>query len=479
METSTTSTIISSLGGGSGVDMMKLASDLAEARFLPQVGQLESRSELLEAKISAASTLKNQLSQLASALGDRIRNGDLAPGANVANSAVASASVLTGSSPKGTYSLEVSQLAASQTLASKSYGTATDLVGEGQLTIRFGSISGATFTEDAGSTAAVIDVTATDTLADVAAKIRTSGSGLNAYVANTASGAKLVVKGEKGAEKAFVIEASGASASGGTAAAGNIDFLAWTPASDAGERTATAADAQLKFDGVDMTSPGNKVTDLPGGLVLTLSGTNEGAPTTISFAEKSKEITSMMGDFVAALNDIAGALAELAAPEGGDLGNDPGARALKRALANLSTQVIMPNAADGEPSTLADLGLARTRDGTFRLDSDRLKDTLSDNLPAASAMFTTGLFGVFATVDKMARDMGSSTNPGTLGGSITRYTGQLERMDERLAKIAEQQEEMRTRMVKQFAAVDRQVAASQSTLSFLKNQIAVWNGDNN
>lgn len=479
MDSSTTSSIISTLGGGSGVDMVKLANDLAEARFLPQVGQLESRSELLEAKISAASTLKNQLSQLASALGDRIRNGDLAPTANVANSAVASASVLTGSSAKGSYSLEVSQLASSQTLASKSYGAATDLVGEGQLTIRFGSFSGTSFAEDAASTAATIDVTATDTLADVAAKIRTSGSGLSAYVANTSTGAKLVVKGETGEEKAFVIEASGASASGGTPAAGNVDYLAWTAASDAGERTASAANAVFEFDGVEMTSASNKVTQLPGGLVLSLTGTNAGAPTTISFAEKSSEITAMMGDFVAAMNDIAGALAELAAPEGGDLGNDPGARALKRALANLSTQVIMPNAADGEPSTLADLGLARTRDGTFRLDSQRLQDTLSNDLPAASAMFTTGLFGVFATIDKMARDMGSSTNPGTLGGSITRYTGQLERVDERLAKIAEQQEDMRERMVKQFAAVDRQVAASQSTLSFLKNQIAVWNGDNN
>ena len=37
METSTTSSIVSTLGGGSGVDMVKLAQDLAEARFLPQV----------------------------------------------------------------------------------------------------------------------------------------------------------------------------------------------------------------------------------------------------------------------------------------------------------------------------------------------------------------------------------------------------------------------------------------------------------
>lgn len=479
METSTTSNIISALGGGSGVDMAQLARDLAEARFLPQVGQLESRSELLEAKISAASTLRSQLSLLASALGDRIRNGDLAPAATIGNGAVAQVSVLSGSSASGSYSLEVQSLAASQTLAANAYAASSDLAGEGQLTIRFGAISGATFTEDAAGTPAIIDITATDTLADVAAKIRASGSGLDAYVAQTAAGAQLVVKGETGEQKAFVIEASGASVSGGTAAPGNLDYLAWNPGTDSGQRKATAANAQFLFDGVAMNSASNKVTGLPEGLVLSLTGTNSGAPTAIGFADKSQQITGMMGDFVGALNEIAASLAELAAPLGGDLANDPGARALKRELASLTTAMVMPNAADGAPSTLADLGLVRTREGAFRLDSERLSATLSDNLAGASAMFTTGLFGVFGTIDKLSRAAGLSANPGSLGGSIARYNSQLETIDEKLDKIADQQAALRERMVKDFAAVDRRVAASQSTLSFLQSQIAIWNNSDN
>ena len=153
--------------------------------------------------------------------------------------------------------------------------------------------------------------------------------------------------------------------------------------------------------------------------------------------------------------------------------------ALKRALADLSTQVIMPNAAPGEPRTLADLGVALTREGNFRLDGQRLQTTLSNNLAGASAMFTTGLFGVFGTVDKMTRDLTLRTNPGTLGGSITRYTEQRDKIGERLGKIAEQQERMREQLVKTFTASDRNVAASQSTLAFLRNQIAAWNAPRN
>lgn len=474
MDSTATSSIISALGGGSGVDMAKLAGDLAIARFQPQVTQLEARSEALEAKISAASTLKNQMSQLASALGDRVRNGDLAPSASIGNGAVAKVSVLAGSLAQGTYALEVGQLASAQTLASNTYAAATDLAGEGQLTIRTGTIDGAVFTPGGTQDPLVIDVLATDTLEDVAAKIRAAGSGITAYVANTGSGAKLVVKGQDGAANAFVIEASGPSAAG-SPAPGAIDYLAWNPATDSGQIKAYSADAQYMFDGVAMSSASNTISDLPGGLVLTLTGTNQGAPTQIGYDAKNEQITSMMGDFAAALNDVAASLAELAAPLGGDLGNDPGARALKRALASLSTQIVMPSAAAGAPSTLADLGLVFNRDGTFRIDETRLQKTLAEDLPAASAMFTTGLFGLYASMDKMARNLTSLTDPGSLGGSVERYTSQLEQMDERLAKIALQQEALREQMVKTFTWADRSVASSQSTLNFLKGQIAAWN----
>ncbi|MFB0613821.1 flagellar filament capping protein FliD [Aurantiacibacter poecillastricola] len=478
MDTSTTSSIISTLGGGSGVDMVKLAGDLAEARFLPQVAQLDKRSEALEAKISGASTLKNLLSQFSSALGDRIRSGDLAPEPKIGDLGVASVSVLTGSNAKGSYSLEVSRLATAQVLASNAYSAGSDLVGEGQLTLRFGAIAGSAFT-DGGQDPLVLDIAATDTLADVATAIRGSGRGLNAYVADTASGTRLVIKGEDGESRSFTIEATGASSSGGTPAPGQIDYLAWNPASDSGQLKASAGNAAFLFDGVAMTSETNKVTGLPNGLVLNLSGTNEGSPTAITFGDKTAQITSMMGDFVGALNDIAGSLAEIAAPLGGDLSNDPGARALRRALSSLASEIVMPNAAPGEPATLGDLGLVRGRDGSFSLDTKRLDSTLDNNPAAARAMFTTGPFGVFATIDKLSRAMGSRADPGTLGGSITRYTSQLEQLEDRREKIADQQEALRERMVKTFAASDARVAASQSTLQFLKNQIAAWNSNNN
>ena len=45
--------------------------------------------------------------------------------------------------------------------------------------------------------------------------------------------------------------------------------------------------------------------------------------------------------------------------------------------------------------------------------------------------------------------------------------------------IATKQEDLRTRLVSRFAKLNTNVTSSQSTLSFLKQQIDAWNGTNN
>ena len=469
------SSIISALGAGSGVDFIRLASDISAATFAGQRTTIETRRTALEAQISAAAQLRGSVTSLASALGDRIRTGDLAPRATLGNPAVAQVSVPAGLSPRGSFSLEVTQLAQGQTLVSRAYASRDALVGEGTLTLRFGTVAGAGFTADAARAAVDITVTATDTLASLAGKItQASGGAVSAYVAQGPGGAQLVMKGGEGAASGFVLEAAGA---GGAAAPGDLAYLGWNPATNAGELRTAARDAAFRLDTVAMVSPTNRVTGLPGGFVLNLTATNTGAPTTLAFANDTAAISGVMGDFVAALNDIVTQLNDLAAPVGGELGNDSGARELRRDLAGLAGRVVMPAAAEGEPRTLADLGLALNRDGSFRCDAARLEAALERGADAIAAMFTVGPSGVFATIDRFARENSLATDPGSLGGSLRRFETQLAASDERLTAIAEQQESMRERLTRQFAASERRVAASQSTLTFLRQQVDLWSAD--
>lgn len=468
--TTATSSIISALGAGSGVNMVALANSLAEAQYAQRIEQLRTRSEVLDAKISTASALKNQVSQLASALGQRVRAGDLAPTPQIANSSVATVARSGVTKPAGNYSLEVQALASAQTLAGPAYTASTNTVGAGTLTLRFGAVNGGSFSENTGRAPVNITVAAGATLADVARSINAANSGVSAYVANGADGARLVLKGPEGAVNGFVIEANETPGQPGLSA------LAWEPSGgDPARLLAASANAQFTIDGIAMTSASNKAGEVAPGINLTLTGTNVGNPTIISFSDASAAVSSTMQDLTSALNEIVSALTAATDPKSGDLARDDGARGLRRQLSSLGSTVILPTAVAGAPKTLAELGLSTNRDGSFSFNAATLEKAMTANPEAVAAMFTNGLYGVYSTIDKIARSASTTGNPGSLAGSVSRYTTQQKQISEQDAKAVEQQEVLRARLTKQFSAADMRINSSKSTLSFLQSQVALWN----
>lgn len=475
--TSATASLISSLGGGSGINTASLAEQLAAAQFAARVDRISARTTRLTTQISSASTLRSMISSLATSLGDRVRTGDLAATPQIASSAVAvvSKGAATG---RGTSTLEVTALARAQTLVSPARPANAPPLGSGTLTLRFGTLDpsqlpSGQFTADTARTPVDITVPQGATLDTIASAINSSGAGVIAYVAAGTGGPQLVLKGQDGAANAFVLEAAEDPADPGLAA------LAWNPAGDATRLTAPASDAVFKLDGVRRTATTNTISDVAPGLSLKLTGTNIGAPTTISYSDPGSAISGAMQDLTSALNEMVAELNRETDPTSGVLNNDPGARALRRQLTTLASTAVMPANATGAPTTLAELGLTTNRNGTFSLDSARLAATLKRDPEGTGAMFTNGVFGVFATFDKLSRSVSSSTDPSSLGGSITRLTKLQTTLGKQSSDMAIKQEDLRTRLVSRFAKLDTNVTNSQSTLSFLQQQINAWNGTNN
>lgn len=465
-----TSQLLQSLGAGSGIDMVSLASNLATAQFAAKNDRLSSQAETLERQISTASTLKSAISNLAASMGTRVRVGDLSPQPQIANMAIATGTLSGTTQPKGSYSLEVTSLAASQTLVSPAYTAGTDPVGSGSLRLRFGTVLGGTFTEDTGHAAVDITIASGATLNDVALAINAQNAGVTAYVSNTTAGAKLVLKGADGAANGFVLEATE------TVGEEGLANLVWNPSMPATDRLlASASNANFKVDGLPVTSASNSVTDAIPGVTLKLTATNSGLPTQVSFSDPSTAIKEAMADLTSALNEVMAALNEATNSKTGDLARDSGAQALRRTMSGLTNMIIMPAAPEGTPRTLADLGVSIQRDGTFILNDARLTETLKNQPLAAGAMFTNGLYGVYATIDGIARSASISTNPGSLAGSIARMTTKVTDIAEEQVKLAEKQETLRAQLISRFAYADSAVGSSKSTLSFLKNQIAAWN----
>lgn len=466
--TTAVSSIVQTLGGGSGVDMAGLATNLAAAQFAGRIDRNATRYETVERQLSAAATLKSQVLQLAGSVGERIRTGDLSSQPLIANAAVAAVSRGTVSG-SGTYSLEVSALASAQSLAGPAFAAATASTGSGTLTLRFGTISGTAFVEDPTRAAASIAIASGATLADVARAINAANTGVTAYLGSAADGVHLMLKGQEGAPNAFVIEASETVGEEGLAA------LAWNPTIVSDRLKSSATSAAFKLDGLDYTSARNTISDVVPGLSLQLTGTNAGNPTTIRFSDPSAGVSSFMQDLTTALNEIAAGLNEVTNALGGDLSRDPGARRLRSAFAQLASTAIFPSAAAGQPATLADLGLATNRDGSFRLDTARLASTLKSSPAGAAAMFTTGIHGVYATLERLSRTVTAAGDPGTLGGSIGRYTALRSKLASEKAELAEAQDKLRANLIQRFAGTDSRVGGLRATLSFLKNQIDAWN----
>jgi flagellar hook-associated protein 2 len=462
--TSVTQSIVSQLGAGSGVDMQALATNLATAQFASRVDRLTAKSETLTAQISAASNIKSMLLNFSTSLGDLVRTGSLSPQPQVAAASVASASLSGTRTPAGTFSLEVTALAKGQTIATAGMPAGQTFSGGGTLNLNFGADDGTAFTAD--STRSVpVTIAANATLTEVANAINGKDAGVTAYVGTDPTGKQqLVLKGKEGAANNFSLTTESAA----------LSSLALSPETAGTRLVSVASDAVFKVDGLPRTATSNTVPEAIPGVTLKLSATNVGAPTTVSFADTAAAITTAMSDLTSALNEIAGALNTATAPTTGELRSDSGARALKTKLSQLAGSTIMPNAA-GAAKTLADLGLSTQRDGTFVLDSARLKETMAKDPDGVAAMFTSGLYGVFASVDKLYRNSTSTSDPGSLGGSIARFNKQLTQATEGKSDLADKQEALRATLSVRYAAADSRVAASQSTLTFLQNQIDAWN----
>ena len=277
-----------------------------------------------------------------------------------------------------------------------------------------------------------------------------------------------MLKGPDGAANGFTLSASETPGDPGLAA------LGWDPAAGDPTRLAQgASDAAFKLDGIAQTSASNSIPNAAPGLSLKLTATNVGTPTQISYSDPSSGIVTAMQSLTQALNAVVGELhtARTASPNG-DLQADTGASALDRKLAALPGTVVMSGTASGAPASLSDLGLSTDKDGNFSLDGAKLTKALATNRAGVAAMFTKGISGIYNTIENIVISATAPGDPASLNGSLSRFNAKQ-------ATLTTQQDKLRSQLITRFAKANTAVASSNSTLSYLKNQIAAWNKPGN
>ena len=284
------------------------------------------------------------------------------------------------------HSIEISSVAAGQTLVFGGYSSETASTGTGSLAFTFGTWnSDNSFTANSDRSDVTVELeTGEGTLADLRDAVNSADMDVTASILKTGSSTyALVLKAREGAAHAMKIVASE-----DAGAAGLSNFAYTTPNNSV--QTIAASDASFELDGATITREKNEITDLIDGVTLTINSTTSSAET-ITGTYDAAMAEAAMQIMVDQINTIGTTLRDLskrgnAGEEDAPLAGDAYVMMLRRQLRNYTTT---PITGFGDNDIyLTDFGVTTNRDGTLSLDTDKFQKTF-ENDPDAFAAFTT------------------------------------------------------------------------------------------
>ena len=451
---SSPSSLITSTGIGSGLDISAIVSSLTSAYGAAQTNELSAEQTALNAQVSAFGTFSSALSTLQATLSSLETPSTLAGfEATVADKTIASASTSSDAVP-GQYSLEVQNLATAASLSSAPVASGDTFIGTGTLTVGVGN----------SSTSITIDST-NDTLSGIASAINsaTNNPGLTASVITTTAGARLVLTGTvTGTANSISVTETGGD--------GGLSSLVYPPSGTTGlTQTQAATDANYSINGFPATSANNVVSGAISGVTLDLLGQSAAnTPTTLTISADTSAASTSIGTFVTAVNGVLSAIQSLGGYDAstqtaGPLNGNATLESFQNQLENILGQVKSGNTSG--VASLADLGItADANTGQLDTNSTSLSNALSANLTAVGNLLggTSGIATQLNTLINQYTGAGgllSTINQG-LQSSLSNVSQQQTALQAELATYS-------ATLTSQYNAMDAAVAALKETQTYL------------
>ncbi len=441
--------IISS-GVGSGLDIAGLVQKLVEAEGAPKTIRLNTEEAKVQAKLSALGSLRSALASFQSALGvlksaDKFQGRQISLSTPNFISATATSGAVTGS-----YSIEVTQLAAAHKLQSQPYA-GDDTAGIGTLTIEVGD----------EQFHLVIDGT-NNTLAGIAAAINTvAGHKVQATVITGAEGAVLTLSARNtGTDNAIALSQSG----DGDLAAFVAGF----------ESIRDAQNAEALIDGIEVTSFTNTLSGAVAGLeIRLLAVSGDDPPTELTVSHDRTRARKNVDDLVKAYNSVVDSIKAVSSfnaetRQGGPLFGDAGVRniayQLRRELMSTVTGL------DGSFDMLNEIGITAQLDGKLSVDAAKLDAAFTADFDAIGELFAADGVGVAVRLDALLQPY---LGPGGVFDSRTEsLRSSIEDIGERREALSQRLGTIQARYLRQFNALDGLLAQMQSTSNFLTQQLS-------
>ncbi len=407
---------ISVSGIGSGLDITSLVDQLVTAERAPVENRLNNKEATVQAKLSAYGLLKSALSSFQTTVSG-LADASAFQGFKATSSDSNVVSVSTSSSAiTGNYSIDVTTLAAAQSIASKAFTETSSTVGTGSLTFQFGTYDsgGNTFTANGDKAIQVVDIASGDnSLVGIRDAVNNADIGVSASIINDGSGYRLVFQSnDSGAANSLKVTVSDSTDVSNTDDAG-LSQLAYDPTTVAGSgknmtETVTAVDASFSINGLSITSSTNQITDAIEGVTLNLKDVTSGTPVSVSVARDTSGITSKVQSFVTSYNEMMDTINNLtrydaSSGSAGILLGDSIARGVTSHVRGLLSSAV--SGLTGNYTSLVNLGITTQADGKLALDTTKLSNALSDDSSVVSKLFSA----IGTTDDSLISYLGSSS----------------------------------------------------------------------
>ena len=460
-----TSSIVNTLGAGSGIDVKSLAQSLVDAEKMPKKERIEAKIAKSEAKITGYSAVKYALSELKNAfakLNDASDFSSIKPSNTQPGAFGITASP---SAQAGSYSIEVLQTALAQRTASSTFA-ARDTPLNGGLAFELNLSIG-------GSSKGPINVTTT-TPAGMVSAINGAKLGVTAQLINTGNGHQIVLTGETGVANSFSMSTTGTNP---TSPVSTITFS---------QSLQTATDARFKVNGLEVTRSSNTVNDVIDGITLELyaktavDADNQPLAARLDLNRDTAGIKDNIRGLVTAYNDFEETL-KILGDRASEVEEFGGVLAGESLLQSVRTQVraMITNNSSTPGTTIKaarDVGLSIDRFGKLTLDESKLDTALQNNFGEVSMLFSAGTNNQSIYSPAFAGVAGSAINSiekmllstGLIDTQSKSATTQIAKYKDELTALDERMEKLMTRYMNQFSVMESIVGNSNSMRTSLK-----------
>lgn len=459
---------------GSNFDVQGLVSQLITLEQAPLTSS-KNRISAYNNQISSLGKLKSTLSEFQTSLRGLISGSAL----NASKTDSSDASTVKGTAgataAAGTYVVNVTSLAAAQTLALTSYNGSTGKITSN--TQDLGNASGGDLSIAFGSgTTLNVTIGANASLQSISDAINAKGGDVTASVVNSgADGYKLALSSKKaGNDGAF-------SVTGGAALGlGFLDFdRGSTNAANLAKRTAAPSDAQFTVNGVAITASSNKVTEALTGLELNLYKTGTA---TVTVTRDDDAVVKNVQAFVDGFNKIKSQVDsmykqgsnQVTDADGKVIGTavrlDNGARMMMQDItAELSVGIAGVSLESGL-GFLSQAGISIQKDGALKLDGEEFKKALNRDSTAVYKLFSNSNQDGYAErlntkINKMLGPEGMvQIRTDSLNQQVTYEKQKQDQIQARL-------DMMQKRYLTQFSALDAALAKMKNQSNYMASML--------